>query len=225
MFQTIAKHRIRYHNIILRLRPTVARYSIPYFSTVAATEVESDLKEVHLAYTFQSHFNFNTASLSDLSIPEGGYIDISKDDLEKYLPEGLAGEGNEEMQFATANKWMVREAGKLLCTIVDKYPKKSINNSVTDATTTTTVNNTPKLRFRIPIDIPGLTNRPEWDSAKLKIQHFGKDLSAINSQETSVAVNTPNISPIETYCDQLLAPGMPQKFLLSGIISNTFFSK
>ena len=50
-----------------------------------------DVVDPHRKYTWDAYFHAKHAS-DVRSVQEGGFMDISKSDLQKYFPEGLAGD-------------------------------------------------------------------------------------------------------------------------------------
>ena len=74
-------------------------------------------------------FNFSDIKFSELfdankvsnihDVKEGGYVDISKEDLAKYVPEGVAGEMDEE--FALARRCLIMSLLLLMCLICPLY--------------------------------------------------------------------------------------------------------
>ena len=50
----------------------------------------SDAEE-HKKFRFRTHF-YNLKTTEYNAIQEGGYIDVTKEELKKYFPEGLAGD-------------------------------------------------------------------------------------------------------------------------------------
>jgi hypothetical protein len=67
-------------------------------------------------YDFNSHFYYPKKDISQVQIvQEGGYMDITEEDLSKYYPEGLAGGAEEEFDFSQRTSWMVRDTTKVLC--------------------------------------------------------------------------------------------------------------
>ena len=48
-------------------------------------------------------------------VQEGGYIELTPAEKERYLPEGFAGEMVDEVRDSEKNAFMVREPSKLLC--------------------------------------------------------------------------------------------------------------
>ena len=67
----------------------------------------------HEVYSYKVDFE---ATCSDVQFAqEGAYLEITNAEMEKYFPEGLAGEMKEEITDTGRNAWMVRNTGKVLC--------------------------------------------------------------------------------------------------------------
>lgn len=99
---------------------------------------------------------------------EGAVFDVSASDLKKYFPEGLAGEMDEEFEFVDSASWMIRDSSKLLCRILDEFVSTKGEKLGSLTIPKSIVTN---------VSIPTLTDRSEWDSAKISVKHFGTELS------------------------------------------------
>lgn len=75
--------------------------------------LDTDHPASHNVYRFPIDFE---SSCQDIQfVQEGGYLEISDAEKERYLPEGYAGELKDEINDTERNAWMVREPSKLLC--------------------------------------------------------------------------------------------------------------
>ena len=83
---------------------------------------EEQVKEQFYFKNYAKEFSFNNNS-SLFDAKEGEYIEISKQDISLYFPEGLAGETAEEFEFSGENKWMIRDGSKILCRYLDNFAK------------------------------------------------------------------------------------------------------
>jgi hypothetical protein len=86
-------------------------------STVVLTsKIDPDDPLSHEIYRYD--IDFKATCQDPQYIQEGGYIDLTPAEMEKYLPEGGAGEMIAEMQATNKNAFMVRESSKLVCRFV-----------------------------------------------------------------------------------------------------------
>jgi len=100
---------------------------------------------------------------------EGGYANIDDSDINKYFPEGFAGEIEEEFNFTNNKSWMIRSASKLLCRIIEDFEDS---------------NNLPSPGLCSKITYPNLTDRKEWSTSLLRVRHYGTDLINVTSANT-----------------------------------------
>lgn len=161
-------------------------------------------KESHENYSFESNFYVKqTRSFNLQNVPEGGYVDITPDIIEEYLPEGLAGEVAEEFQFTARHTWMIRESGKLLCRLVEEFEYLKLSRLDRPEAPVKTKS------FHLPIEVEGLTDRPEWNGAKMTLKHYSNDIMRDK-------VFSDDESNIDRYVSELKAIGFPTKYLLTG---------
>jgi hypothetical protein len=86
-------------------------------STVVLTsKIDPDDPLSHEIYRYD--VDFKATCQDPQYIQEGGYIDLTNAEMEKYLPEGGAGEMVAEMKATQKNAFMVRESSKLVCRFV-----------------------------------------------------------------------------------------------------------
>ena len=212
--------------------------TVPSSLPMTSTHVLQDFTSLD-----QMKFNekFNATACTDFhDVKEGGYVDLDPKDVAKTIPEGLAGEMNDEFDFSSRSSWMVRDTAKLLIRILEEYE-----------TTKKTMKNDKLLprSFSSRIQLHGLTDRPEWSDAKMQLHYYGTELqcsartssssssgssrgngtepshsdselvggSNNNSSEDMVVVRGEG-SVVESYMQSLLAEGrkLPTKIVLTG---------
>lgn len=78
-----------------------------------SSEYDAENPASHNVYRYPIDFQSSCADVQ--FIQEGGYMEISDNDRERYLPEGFSGELADEVKDTERNAWMVREPSKLLC--------------------------------------------------------------------------------------------------------------
>ena len=137
------------------------------FSTIPLLENDfvSVSEESHVKFSFESNFHSSDKKVDIYSVQEGGYVDILQHDIDKYLPEGISGELAEEFDFSCRTALMVRDVDKLLCRIIEEFDSRKLETPTT-----------PPKSFRQKIDLPDLTDRPEWSNATIRVQYYGNDL-------------------------------------------------
>ncbi len=139
----------------------------------------------------------------------GGLVEADQNDIEKYFPEGLAGETKDEFEFTDSSTWMVRDTGKLLCRLLDEYiagEGKSIN-SIKHAKNVTS-----------SVVVPGLTDRKEWNSATLSVKHYGKEIVNVAPKEDFI-VNAGEGSLVDECMSNLSKNSneLPRRIILTGL--------
>lgn len=87
----------------------------------------------------------------------------------RWLPEGLPGDFEREFDFAQRQCLMLRAPGMLLCRLLDEFAAQE-NGSAQKPMRITRPDNEPT------IHVSGLTDRPEWRAAHLRVRRFGEDL-------------------------------------------------
>lgn len=103
---------------------------------------------------------------------EGEYIEVSNDEIAKYLPEGLAGETKDEFDLTRQNQWMVRSSSKIMCRLLDRFAEISAGK----------VRQTLPKNVNAKVVVSGLTDKSEWDAALPSIQTYSKEI--MNYQNT-----------------------------------------
>ena len=77
------------------------------------SQLDPDHPASHNVYRYQVDFQ---SSCTDVQfVQEGGYIELSPAEKQRYLPEGFAGEMLDEVKDSERDAFMVREPSKLLC--------------------------------------------------------------------------------------------------------------
>lgn len=149
----------------------------------AATAAELQRDAVHVTTSadgamlksfYPQHFNGDGAA-SWYDMRSGSYVKLSKEDLEKYLPEGVAGETAQEFAFTKQNAWMVRDTTKVLCRLVEEVEgrlKKPFSHA----------SNSQVQGLHSVIELPRLTDRPEWEAAQLEISCYGQTVISPNDE-------------------------------------------
>ena len=135
-------------------------------------------------------------------------------EVDKYLPEGLAGEMSTEFQTTRQTSWMVRESGKVLCRLIDSYEGPDRPAAL------------PKMSQNLvqPLNIPGLTDRKEWSNAQLSVKMYGKEMFDSNAgMSNGFEVTQGPGSRVDNCVQQVLLSNsgqVPQKVMLLGIVNN-----
>jgi hypothetical protein len=113
---------------------------------------------------------FNASACKEIhDVREGGYVDLDSKDINTFIPEGLAGELEEEFDFSGRTSWMVRDAGKLLCRLIEDF--EATKGCKGDGAAAVQPRG-----FSSQIRLSGLTDRPEWTDAKLQLFRYGKEV-------------------------------------------------
>lgn len=129
---------------------------------------------------------FNASSCKDIhDVREGGYVDLDANEINKIIPEGLAGELDDEFDFTGRMSWMVRDSGKFLCRVIEEF-EASKKSGETDAS-----KKAQSRGFASPINLSGLTDRPEWPDAKVHMFRLGTEVvvSQNNTSSSGSATN------------------------------------
>jgi hypothetical protein len=61
------------------------------------------------------------SSIHDLQ--HGAYVNLDAPTIDKYFPDGFAGDMHLEFELTQRTSWMVRPASKFLCRMIDEYDK------------------------------------------------------------------------------------------------------
>jgi hypothetical protein len=102
-----------------------------------------------------------------VSLPETSFIPIKGMSV---LPEGFAGDMNEDIEITGKESWMIRDSSRVLCSIIDAFPAK---NKVSSSTEVIAPEGSSKWRN---LDLDGYSNRPEWRSCVLNGQVYGTNV-------------------------------------------------
>jgi hypothetical protein len=145
-----------------------------------SSEYDAENPASHNVYRFPIDFQ---ASCADVQyVQEGGYMEISNGDKERYLPEGFSGELADEVRDTERNAWMVREPSKLLCRY-SSYPsflifcnriRYRIHRMIDDFAYRCKLSGdapTPEEGLRFPVYMEALTTGPAWPSSVMKVCH------------------------------------------------------
>lgn len=174
-----------------------------------------------------SDFRFNETFISTCTdihdVKEGGYIDVDREEIERLLPEGLAGEVVEEWEFSERPSWMIRDHAKLLCRILEQYEEqKQKSRGFNDFKITPSSLSTA-------IYLPGVTDRPEWSESNLKVFYHGFEIgkkineisplnNLINVDNESLKVVRGEGSQVQDVMNAFKEEGrkLPERILLTG---------
>lgn len=151
------------------------------------------------------------------SVQEGGYIVEDVKELEKHCPEGLAGDSKDDFEYIDSTQWMVRDATKILCRLLQEYEKA---NGVNFGTTASSISSS-SIKGK-DITLLGLTDRPEWTNAATIVHRYGKRLSVDDTLSGDAKVrsmvkeilNTEHI--YNTNKQQSVASKVPTEIILTG---------
>ena len=211
--------------------PQVPNRILRSFSTAVNTESESSNIEIPevVVEELYNESSKSTFLLSDhytlpseksfYEVREGEYMEISKEDIKTYFPEGLAGDTNEEFDFSGKNIWMVRDSSKILCRVLDNFSQgkaMSLQKNVE-----------PK------VFLDGLTDRPEWRGTSTSFQYYSRELTPEQQPDSFLQVTQGNgslveeaVSNFQNYIAEapknILILGMQNRFILS---DSSFFQK
>ncbi len=88
------------------------------------------------------------------------------------MPEGFAGDIEEDFAKTGERSWMVRDSARALCQIIDAYPAKNAGGP-----STAVLGDSPmKSEQWRSWDLAGYTDRPEWPSCVLNGQVYGRNV-------------------------------------------------
>lgn len=154
---------------------------------------------------FDSVFDKNGASVH--AVPEGGYVTLNARELDELMPEGLAGEVEDEFAYSRRKAWMIRQPTKILCRLIEKF----------DGLDETSGNHSWKQASE-RVEWSGLTDRPEWPQSQLKVRYFGKAIASDASSLATDGVLPSRNSSSDDLVSKLLeeSKGVPNKIMLYG---------
>lgn len=195
----------------------------PTFSTTPRFAVQDDILndfnkiDPNEEELWASKFDglFDAKKISSLhDVQEGGYVDVDVSALEKLVPEGLAGEMNEEWSSTQSPNWMIRRTTKLLFRLVEEFESSKGIGKISDKT----------IGYHAPIVMPGLTDRPAWESTLLQAQYFGANIIHTSSsvedvnEDNGMVIVKGKGSVVESCVEKILgrAQSIPSSILLTG---------
>ncbi len=180
------------------------------------SEWTGEAPEPHTQYSFETSFHCDKET-EIFKAQEGAYMDIDKLDIEKYFPEGFAGEANQEFEFSGRHSWMIRDISKVVCNLIDEYEislKKNKGQSVDSIRESKN-----RISLHKPVVIKGLTDKTEWNDSNIRIRSNGKDLlttsDASNKGDFKIACGEGSI--VNKFSDEInKLDKFPDKILISG---------
>jgi hypothetical protein len=120
--------------------------------------------KAHLQYRFRGFFLSENEAESALAVPDGSYMHFPSKDLIDFFPEGLAGETQQELEFTGVNALLVRKATKEVLAVVDAMTLGKVKATINYATNEA-------------VQVPGYTDRPEWQGALAEVRSGSPRLS------------------------------------------------
>lgn len=183
-------------------------------SSVRKFDTSGDKTEFDLKYPFQENFDMTQGNIDIYDVKEGGYISLNESDLKRYLPELKQTTLSSEFNLTQSKNMMIRDVNKVLCKLVDTYDKNRQVDGKQNVKSPQTAGYANNLPFF------GLSNRPEWPTAKLNTYYYGKLLSIPTKhiEPPIVAIKGPE-SKQDKIVSMILDENekkIPQKVLLSG---------
>lgn len=178
-----------------------------------------DSIDLNLADYYTSYFQTNRKNADNiLALRSGSIVELNPEIIEKYHPDGLAGEAATDQEFLNGNSWMIRDSTKFMCKLLLRF--EALKNGKT-------ANASDNKQVFSTIELPGLTNRSEWSSAKLSIRQFGKEkfqtyANTANTSSANVAVDSPieqNDEALDNCLRELSTTDLetfPKKIMLTG---------
>jgi hypothetical protein len=112
-----------------------------------------------LAHEKYGHKLDFTARCKDIYFTqEGAYQNISKEEMDKYLPEGACGEMDKEFEASGSLSWMIRDSTKLVYRIIDEFKNRNGESIV------------PRRGLRETIKIPYFTDmQVKWPGSYMEV--------------------------------------------------------
>ena len=111
---------------------------------------------------------------------------------------------------------MIRDSRKLLCRLIEEVEPKLKKSGKSSTKSSSTIG------LHSVINIPRLTDRPEWENSQLECSYFGKDIinkQNVNSKKTKgeFEVTKGEESVLEKSIKQINEKGgVPNKIILTG---------
>jgi hypothetical protein len=198
----------------------LTKTSVLSFSTAPQREVfpwrknQKQDDDFTIAKFFPDQFDRSAGAHTATHGATGTYVTLSEDDV-KLVPEGFAGEVGPEFELAwdEQKRWMIRDAGKLCCQLLDNYKASKTNTQLTHQREETGT-----------VALPGLTDRPEWHDAVMGVEYYGKELRSkpkISFKASgSMALERQHGDTTEVCMRKIreTVAGTPDKILLTGTI-------
>lgn len=183
-------------------------------SAASPVKDASDLLANKFGTTFDSR---HPPSMYD--IRQGGYVNIDPSSVQKYFPEGLAGEAMTEFELAHSKSWMVRDSTKILCRILDEFVVKNASKY----TSVTPVRIEGGSLSSSRVNLAGYTDRPAMRSSIVQAQAYGTELLNTYSPLGKLRGAPPQIDSQANNLNQYMAKiteahggSVPTRVLLTG---------
>ena len=144
---------------------------------------------------------------------EGSFVNLSSADLDHFIPEGLGGEMAEDLVVTKNSAWMIRDPSKLLFRFIETFDKLETKNRV-DGSSAPEVNELP------PAHLLGVTDKPEWESCKLRVRYYGANVNTAAKTSSDVLPTGSSVSArIENTLASITSMSggtIPTKIMLTG---------
>ena len=177
------------------------------FSTQQTVEVEPRVIDLINSELFDAQKSHNPHSLR-----EGSFVNLVNADLDHFIPEGLGGEMEEDLLVTKKSAWMVRDVSRLLFRLIESFDKLEVENKL-DGILSPETNELP------PAHLVGVTDRPEWDSCKLRVRYYGADVNTAKTSSDILPTGASVSARIENTLSSItnLSGGsIPTKIMLTG---------
>jgi len=145
-------------------------------SSAALESSASSSRDAHSRYKYPQFFSEGSVEASLSTIPGGNYVDLDIEELDRLFPEGLPNAVVDEFRFSGRRSWMARDVGALLCNLVNEYER-------TKGVDATKSGGHPAESKAAILDVPGLTDRPEWPTTRIGVRSYGKKLEGAAAVE------------------------------------------
>lgn len=176
--------------------------------------------------------NFYDATKHNVyEVRTGSYVDVKEDDIAKYFQEGLAGAANDEFEFTSNKRWMIRDSTKVLFRVIEETEKRlkydaSAFLEKNNKKSISTIDSSAHVGLHSKIQIPRFQGKAEWPESQMKVSYYGRDLVPTNfdaSAEVEGFIKTKGPgSMLETTIDNLKNAAkeanqeIPDRVILSG---------
>lgn len=164
---------------------------------------------------FPEHF-YSKGRQSVYDMRSGSYQDITNSDVNRYLPEGFAGEVLQEFEFAGHQRWMIRDSTKLMYRFIEETEKRLKFTPRSSHPVTS-----PEAQgMHTKINVPRLTDRKEWQSAHLEVTRFGHNVLSTSSTSSNTLETTKGPGSIlESTIANLHSQPLSDRIMLTGKLS------